>query len=459
MTEDTIFAPSTPPGRAGVAVIRVSGPAARAALMALGGSTVPPPRRAALRTFVDPADGHAIDRGLLLWFPGPASFTGEDLGELHLHGGRAVVAAALAALARLPGLRPAEAGEFTRRAFDNDKLDLSAVEGLADLIDADTEAQRRQALRQMQGGLARLTGGWAARLTRVLAHFEAAIDFVEEDLPAELEEAALGEAAQVAAEIAAALDDHHRGERLREGLSAVILGAPNAGKSSLLNALARRDVAIVSEMAGTTRDVVEVQLDLAGYPVTLADTAGLRALETADAATSQAAIEREGMVRAHERAAVADVTLLLVDLEAALRDAAALDAVAALFDSRSMLLLNKADRCDPAAVRWLCRNLQDRAPLVISAKTGEGLEAVLGRLVERAGEAFGGEGGAGITRLRHRRALEECRDALLRAPQAGLPELRAEELRLALRALGRITGRVDAEDLLDIVFSEFCIGK
>jgi tRNA modification GTPase len=459
MTEDTIFAPSTAPGRAGLAVIRVSGPAAGSALVALGGSALPPPRRAALRTFIDPADGHAIDHGLLLWFPAPTSFTGEDLGELHLHGGRAVMAAALEALARLPGLRPAEAGEFTRRAFDNDKLDLSAVEGLADLIAADTEAQRRQALRQMQGGLARLTGGWAARLTRVLAHFEAAIDFVEEELPAELEQAALAEAAQVAAEIAAALDDHHRGERLREGLSAVILGAPNAGKSSLLNALARRDVAIVSEVAGTTRDVVEVQLDLAGYPVTLADTAGLRAQEAAGAAAAQAAIEREGMARARERAAVADVTLLLVDLEAALRDAAALDAVGALFDSRSILLLNKADRCDPAAARRLCRNLQDRAPLVISARTGEGLEAVLARLVERAGVALGGEDGAGISRLRHRRALEDCRDALLRAPRTGHLELKAEELRLALRALGRITGRVDVENLLDIVFSEFCIGK
>jgi tRNA modification GTPase len=218
-------------------------------------------------------------------------------------------------------------------------------------------------------------------------------------------------------------------------------------------------VAIVSEVAGTTRDVVEVQLDLAGYPVTLADTAGLRAQEAAGAAAAQAAIEREGMARARERAAVADVTLLLVDLEAALRDAAALDAVGALFDSRSILLLNKADRCDPAAARRLCRNLQDRAPLVISARTGEGLEAVLARLVERAGVALGGEDGAGITRLRHRRALEDCRDALLRAPGSGLLELKAEELRLALRALGRITGRVDVENLLDIVFSEFCIGK
>ncbi|HEY9537084.1 MAG TPA: tRNA uridine-5-carboxymethylaminomethyl(34) synthesis GTPase MnmE [Kiloniellaceae bacterium] len=462
MIADTIFAPSTAPGRAGVAVVRISGPAAGAALRAVGGIKLPPPRRATLRTLLDPRDGQAIDRGLLLWFPGPASFTGEDLGELHLHGGRAVVAAALDALAGLPGLRPAEAGEFTRRAFDNGRLDLTAVEGLADLIQADTEAQRRQALRQMEGSLARLTGGWAARLTRVLAHAEAAIDFVEEDLPAELEQAALGEAAEVAAEIAAALDDHHRGERLREGLSVVILGAPNAGKSSLLNALARRDAAIVSETAGTTRDVVEVQLDLAGYPATLADTAGLRALESAaaGAAAGQMVIEREGIARARQRAAVADVALLLVDLEAALADRSALDAVDALFDSRAVLLLNKVDRCEPAAVDRLCQELQDRRPLPLSVKTGQGLEALLARLVERAGQAFGGgENAAAITRLRHRRALEDCRDALLRGQSAELPELKAEELRLAVRALGRITGRVDVEDLLDMVFREFCIGK
>lgn len=462
MTEDTIFAPSTAPGRAGVAVVRISGRSAAGALEALSGSMLPPPRHAELRRLSDPESGAPIDRGLVLWFPGPASFTGEDMAELHLHGGRAVVAAALQALARLPGLRPAEAGEFTRRAFDNGKLDLSAVEGLADLIDADTDAQRRQALRQMEGGLGRLTGGWAQRLTRVLAHFEAAIDFVEEDLPAELEAAALAEAAAVGGEIAAALDDHHRGERLREGLSIVILGAPNAGKSSLLNALARRDVAIVSEFAGTTRDVVEVQLDLGGFPATLADTAGLRTLEAAegDGRASQADIERAGMARARERAALADVTLLLVDLEAALADDSALDPVAALFDRRSMLLLNKADRCAPSAIEAFCAELTDRDPLVISATTGLGLDALVARLVERAGESFGGpEVGAAITRLRHRRALEACRDALVRAESAELPELKAEELRLAVRALGRVTGRVDVEDLLDMVFREFCIGK
>ncbi|MEO3427851.1 tRNA uridine-5-carboxymethylaminomethyl(34) synthesis GTPase MnmE [Pelagibius sp. CAU 1746] len=458
MTDETIFAPSTAPGRAGVAVIRISGPQSGAALRALAGDPLPEPRRAVLRRIMDPAAGSVIDHGLLLWFPGPASFTGEDLGELQLHGGRAVVAAALEALAGQPGLRPAEAGEFTRRAFDNGKLDLSAVEGLADLIDAETEAQRRQALRQMEGGLARRIGDWAARLTRVLAHFEAAIDFVEEELPEDLGAAALGEAEAVAAEIAAALDDRHRGERLREGLSAVILGAPNAGKSSLLNALARRDVAIVSETAGTTRDIVEVHLDLGGYPVTLADTAGLRALEKAD--EPQAAIERAGMARARERAERADIKLLLVDLDAALSDEAVLDGVAALHDSRSLVLLNKADLCAPEAVRGLGRRLGDWDPIAVSAKTGTGLDQVLERLVSLAGESFGGaEAAAAITRHRHRRALEDCLEALARGRSAELPELVAEELRLALRALGRVTGRVDVEDLLDIVFSDFCIGK
>jgi len=281
----------------------------------------------------------------------------------------------------------------------------------------------------------------------------------EEELPEELAGAALATAAGVAAEIAAALDDRHRGERLREGLSVVILGAPNAGKSSLLNALARRDVAIVSEAVGTTRDVVEVQLDLGGYPVVLADTAGLRDLASAAGESAQAAIEREGMARAQARAAAADVKLLLVDLEAALREGSALDAARALYDARTILLLNKADRCDPAEAARLCGDLAEYRPLVVSVRSGEGMEAALARLLDLAGDAFGGGEGAGITRLRHRRALEDCRDALKRAGTAGLPELVAEELRLALRALGRITGRVDVEDLLDIVFSEFCIGK
>ena len=465
--DETIFAPSTAPGRAGVAVIRVSGPQAGSALSALTGRALPPPRQAVLRRLVDPTEGEAIDQALVLWFPAPGSFTGEDVAELHLHGGRAVVAGVLAALAALPGLAPAAAGAFTRRAFDNGKLDLTAVEGLADLIDAETEAQRRQALRQMEGGLARLTEDWAARLLRVLAHFEAAIDFVEEELPEGLDGEALSAAAAVAAEIAAALEDGRRGERLREGLSAVILGAPNAGKSSLLNAIAQREAAIVSSLAGTTRDVIEVHLDLGGFPVTLSDTAGLRAV-SGDAADGLAEgdshwdIEREGISRARQRAAQADMTLLVIDLQAGESLPAE---VLALRDDRSLVALNKADLA-PQAAAGMLRDLAAEGAwepdgcFVVSAEPGEGLSDLVAAMVERARDsAESGEGAAAITRERHRRALQDCLAALKAAESAPMPELVAEELRLAMRALGRITGRVDVEDLLDVVFQDFCIGK
>ena len=306
MTDATLFALSSAPGRAGVAVIRISGPAAGAALCALMGRTDPPaPRLATRARFRDPDSGEPLDDGLALWFPAPHSFTGEDVAELHGHGGRATVAALLDALSRRPGLAPAEPGAFTRRAFEAGKLDLTAVEGLADLIDAETAAQRRQALRQMDGALARLTEDWRDRLMRALAHLEATIDFSDEDLPETLMSSLLAEVGALASEITAHLAQPPRGERLRDGVHVAVLGPPNAGKSSLVNALARREAAIVSAIAGTTRDVVEVHLDLGGYPVVLADTAGLR--ESADV------IEQEGVRRAHARAEVADVRLVLLD--------------------------------------------------------------------------------------------------------------------------------------------------
>lgn len=445
---DTLFALSSGAGRAGVAVLRLSGPAAGAALAALAGA-LPAPRRASLRRLRDPADGRLLDRGLVLWLPAPGSFTGEEMAELQVHGGRAVVAALLEALGRLPGLRPAEPGEFTRRAFDRGRLDLAAVEGLADLIGADTEAQRRQALAQAEGLLGRAVADWADRLTVLLARVEAAIDFAEEELPEDLLAEAAEAAAALRVQLEAALAAPPAGERLREGLRIAILGAPNAGKSSLLNALARREAAIVSERAGTTRDVVEVALDLGGYPLLLADTAGLR---DAPAAGELDPVEAEGIRRSLARAEAADVKLLLFEAGRP-PDPGSL----ALLDGDSLAVWSKADLVGEGA---LPESLGGVAALPISMREGRGLEKLEARLGALAAERLGAAGEAPLlTRARQRRAVADCAEALARAESAPEPALFAEDLRLALRALGRLVGRVDVEDLLGRIFSEFCIGK
>jgi tRNA modification GTPase len=390
---------------------------------------------------------------LVLWFPGPASFTGEDMAELHLHGGRAVIAAAVAALAALPGLRPAEPGEFTRRAFDRGKLDLSEVEGLADLIDAETEAQRRQALRQMEGALTQRIEAWRQGLVAVLAQAEAAIDFPDEDLPEGIDSQNTHKILCLNNEITEYLVGSQGGERLREGIFVALIGAPNAGKSSLLNAFARRPVAIVSETPGTTRDVIEVHLDLDGYPVTLADTAGLRELDP-EAAGGHDPVEAEGMRRAHARAEAADLKLAIFDLQAGPEFD---PATRALLDAECLVVFNKCDLV-PAPEQ---SHLDGYPALTISVKTGAGMAALEARLArEVAARLERGSGEAApLTRARHRRALEDCAAALARAGGAARPELVAEDLRLALRALGRIAGRVDVEDVLDAIFRQFCIGK
>ncbi len=451
----TIFAPATASGRAGVAVIRLSGPAAGKAVEVLTGRSLPPPRTAQLGRLTNPRTGEILDRGLILWFPEPHSFTGEDVAEFHVHGGRAVVAGVIEALAALPGLRLAEPGEFSRRGFENGKFDLTAAEAVADLVDAETAAQRRQALRQMEGELGRLYEGWRARLTRALAHLEADIDFPDEDLPAGVSDQVRPELMALADELARHLDDDRRGERLRDGIHIAILGAPNAGKSSLLNALARRDAAIVSERAGTTRDVVEVHLDLGGYPVVLADTAGLR-----DAVDE---IESEGIRRALDRAARADLKLAVFD--ATLwpeRDAQ----TEAMIDGNTLVVLNKIDLNKAGLNKIGCATedvgaLAGRSILLVSAATGTGLPDLLRALTAAVAERYEGlgAGSPALTRARHRSALEECGMALCRAVTADLSELAAEDVRLASRALGRITGRVDVEDLLDVIFRDFCIGK
>lgn len=434
----TIFAPATAPGRAALAIIRVSGPQAGAAVQALTGG-LPPPRRAGLRRLTHA--GELLDQALVLWFPGPASATGEDCGEFHLHGGPAVVQGVLAALATLPGCRPAIAGEFTRRAFLNGRLDLTEVEGLADLLAAETAAQRRQALRQMDGALGRLYEDWRGRLLRALAHVEAVIDFADEDLPDGADAAAWAVVTTLAAEIDAHLADGQRGERLRAGLAVAIIGAPNAGKSTLLNALAQREAAIVSPLAGTTRDVIEVHLDLDGWPLILWDTAGLRAADCA--------IEAEGIRRARDRAAQADVTLLLLD---ATNTDPVSHETAALIDDRTILIASKADLAPPPP------SLCDHPVLPWSAPDGAGMADILNALRARAAALLTGETPA-LTRLRHRDALTTCRTALAQAQSAPLPDLAAEDLRRAVHALGQITGRVDVENLLDLIFRDFCIGK
>lgn len=438
---DTIYALASGRGPSGVAVIRLSGPAAGAALRAMTGGELPAPRHAVLRTFADPETEMALDRGLALWMPAPASFTGEDSAELHVHGGRAVIDAVLAALSRIGDCRMAEPGEFTRRALTNGRMDLAQVEGLADLVAAETEAQRRQALSQTEGALSRRFENWRERLMRAVAHVEAAIDFADEEIPESLEESVRAEIQNLHDEMAAYMADRRRGERLREGVAVAILGAPNVGKSSLLNALAEREAAIVSETAGTTRDVIEVHLDLGGYPVILADTAGIR--EEAET------IEREGIRRAKAQAERADIRLVLCEAPV-WPDIP--ESVRGMIDDKSILVLTKSDL---AAVAPL-----DGA-VGVSAKTGAGMTALLETLTTRVADEFGKTEDGGLTRARHREALAACMDALTRyLDRPDLPvDLAAEELRRGIQALGRITGRVDVEDFLDVIFGEFCIGK
>jgi tRNA modification GTPase len=440
VSQDTIFALSSGPPPSGVAVFRMSGSRVRFGLETLAGR-IPPPRLLTLADVVDPSSGEPIDRGLIAFFPGPASFTGEDIGEIHVHGGRALIAALTEALTRM-GFRLAERGEFVRRAFENGKLDLTEVEGLADLVAAETEMQRRQALRQAGGRLCRTYELWRGQLIRARAMIEAEIDFAEdEDLPASVAEEALGMISGVREEIVAALRDDRRGERLREGLKVVILGPPNAGKSSLLNALAQRDVAIVSAEPGTTRDLIEVGLDIGGYPLTLTDTAGIRTVESA--------VELEGIRRAQKQAAVADIALLLTDATA--RDVWEPDGLT--LPPIVLRVATKMDLVDSGPERLVAF---DHAISVIS---GAGLDWLLGDLGRRAAELTGGVETAIVTRQRHRDALNACLVSLDRAKKGWPLEMVAEDLRTASDALGRVTGRIDVEDWLDVIFHEFCIGK
>lgn len=448
--KDTIFAVSSGALPSGVAVVRLSGPSACSVVQALCGF-VPEPRTAVLRKLRDPSDGDIIDQALILFFAGPASFTGEDVIELQCHGGRAVVARLLNVLSCQQGLRPAEAGEFTRRAFDNGKLDLTEVEGLSDLIAAETEVQRRQAMRQMDGALGRIYMGWRQRLIQLRAMVEADFDFADEDdIPESVADKVWSDAEKLALEITDHLARSKNAERLRSGLLVVLLGAPNAGKSSLLNAIAGREVAIVTEEAGTTRDIIEVHLDLDGYPMTLVDTAGLR--------KTDGRIEQEGIRRAWEKSRSADLILWAMEPGGLLPDDPSIsDDYQIDHDVPLWIVHTKAD-LETLPKRDSSEIVQE---ITCSVVQTTGMNTLLTRLTRFARETIVVDGAALATRQRHRHYLMQSVAALTQSvSRSELPaELRAEELRLAADALGRITGRIDVEDLLDVIFREFCIGK
>ena len=437
----TIFALSSGAGLAAVSVIRISGPQAGSVVAKLAGS-LPPPRMASLRILKDPADSTEIDEALVLWMPGPATFSGEDTAEFQIHGSRAVVSRVLSVIAELEECVMAEAGEFTRRAFENGKLDLLAVEGLADLISAETELQRKQAWFHKAGNASEAYNAWRVHLINVLASLEAAIDFSDEE---SVEDAAVARAYDelpgIKEMLVREIAGNQVGERIRNGVRVVLAGASNAGKSSLLNLLAKRDAAIVSHIAGTTRDVIEVQMDLGGVPVVLIDTAGLRA-------SSEDEIEKMGMARSLAQIGTADITIWM---EAADN----LDATEKPnIDSETLRILNKSDLASSGSNS----NGYDAA---MSVKTGQGVDGFVDLLRERVSGIFARSEPALITRQRHRQAVQSCADHIddaLLSKTAPL-ELTAESIRLAVRDLDRLIGRVDVEDLLDVIFRDFCIGK
>lgn len=432
---DTIYALSSGVGKGGVAVLRVSGSAVLDVIKTLTGINAPKPRYAYFTTLS--LNETVIDKPLMIYFKGPHSFTGEDVVEFHVHGGRSVINAALHAIGTVRGCRPAEAGEFSRRAVIAGKMDLTEAEGLMDLINAETELQRAQAFAQMTGKLGALYENWRADLKHHMAYLEAFIDFPEEEIPMEYLNKIDNDIKGLIDNIKVHLDDDHRGERLREGFLIAIVGVPNVGKSSLINALSNKEVAIVSQTAGTTRDVVEAHLDVSGFPVILADTAGLR--------EASEEIESEGIKRAVKKAQEADLILHVQDGSMYPHRE---ELPSHLKDKHVITLWNKKDQ------------MNEKAPeLSVSAKTGEGIDVLWMQIKEILSDLAGGIGDGVITRERYRVALKECLNALENALTASELELKAEDLRLANRALGRITGRIEADELLDVIFRDFCIGK
>ena len=447
MDNQTIYALSTVFGKSGVAVIRISGDRAFqiiGQMTRLSPSGIKP-RYAYFTDLLSVPEKQVLDKCLLLYFKAPHSFTGEDIVELQIHGSKAVISGVLSSLSRLEGFRMAEPGEYSKRAFYNGKMDLTQAEGLADLIDAETAEQQKYAMRQMEGGLKNLYESWREELLTVMAHLEAYIDFPDEEIPEDTVFKLEDTVFKLKEAIKAHLSGDTIGERLREGFRVVIVGPPNAGKSSLLNAVVNREAAIVSDIAGTTRDAVDVHLDLKGYPVMFTDTAGLREVEDA--------IEKEGIEIAYHKINEADLVICLFD---ASQDTVHIfDNLKKTISGKMLLVANKTDRLSAERIS----SLRQEGCLTIAAEPRQGLEQLLQAVTERIENRFTSNSNLLITRARYREALKETVEALETFTLRKEIELAAEDVRLAARALGKITGRIEVDDILDKIFGSFCIGK
>ena len=445
MKEDTIFALSSGSGRAGLSVFRISGRKALQTLKSLTGITEPKARHAYRVELINNIDNETIDDGIAIFFPNPKSFTGEDVLELHLHGSIAVIREMTEVLSRFIGVRIANAGEFTKRAFDNGKLDLTMVEGLADLVNAETKEQKKQAHKQLRGEFSELCRGWKETLVHAITLYEAGIDFADEDLPADLIDGVHEEIDKLEGELEKHLTRSEKSSYIRDGFQVAILGPPNSGKSSILNCLSKREVSIVSRTAGTTRDVVEARLDLGGFPITFADTAGLR--------DSEDLIEKEGISRAIQRAEDAEMRIVVFDGEKWPElDKKALE----LLETKNTLaVINKIDLgFDITKGNGILADF-----VGVSAKCGDGINELEDKILREVSQRADIYTGPVLTRERHVASLRDCLSCLKRYKEASELELAAEDLRLAMRELGEITGHIGVEEVLGNIFGEFCIGK
>lgn len=447
MDNKTIYALSTVYGKSGVAVIRISGSNALAAVKAMTNldTTAIKPRYAYFVSLKDVKNGNTLDKCLILYFKAPNSFTGEDIVEIQTHGSKAVISGVLSGLSELEGFRMAEPGEFSKRAFYNGKMDLTEAEGLADLIDAETSEQQKYAMRQMEGGLKNLYDDWREQLLKILAHLEAFIDFPEEEIPSSVMSDMKNNVFKLENSVHNHLKGDNIGERLREGFRVVIVGPPNAGKSSLLNAIANREAVIVSDIAGTTRDAIDIHLDIKGYPVMFTDTAGLR--------EANEEIEKKGIEIAYGKIKSADYIICLFDAD---KDSVQIfDNIRNSFKNNTLLVANKCDKLTSEQ----CSELQKQGCILISAKQKEGISQILDEIYNFICERFTSNSNLLITRSRYREALQEVMDNLQNFSFGKEIELTAEDVRLAARALGKITGRIEVDDILDKIFGDFCIGK